>query len=97
MTRKGGKSLLNFRKKERSAAPAVVQTARNTDTGYTVLDHYSPLMPQEMRLYDAMRESVPVIDAAIQKLVRLAGGCELQCRDKQAERLLRRFAGEVQV
>lgn len=88
---------MNFRKKERSAAPAVVQTARNTDTGYTVLDHYSPLMPQEMRLYDAMRESVPVIDAAIQKLVRLAGGFELQCRDKQAERLLRRFAGEVQV
>lgn len=88
---------MNFRKKGRGTASAAVQTARSADTGYTVLDRYSPLMPQEMRLYDAMRESVPLIDAAIQKLVRLAGGFELNCSSRQAERLLRRFAGEVQV
>lgn len=88
---------MNFRKKAHTETPVAVQTARTTETSYTLLDRYSPLMPQELRLYDAMRESVPIIDAAIQKLVRLAGGFELTCESRQAERMLRRFAREVPI
>jgi hypothetical protein len=41
-----------------------------------------------MRLYRAIREGVPLIDAAIWKLVRLCGGVSPKCRDARAQREL---------
>ncbi len=45
-----------------------------------------------MRLYDALREGVPIIDAAILKIIRLIGGYTLKCSDKKAESALNQFA-----
>ncbi len=49
----------------------------------------------EGRMFAALRESLPIVDAAIEKIVRLCGGFEVSCADKTAERLLRRFLREV--
>ena len=49
----------------------------------------TPLAGGEQRLYRALRESLPLVDAAVSKLVRLVGGFTVCCADKQAEAALR--------
>ncbi len=51
----------------------------------------------ELALYRQLRRTVPVVDAAIGKLVRLVGGFDVKCADRAAERALRRFLNEVPV
>ena len=43
------------------------------------------------RVYRAMREQIPVLDAAVVKLVRLCGGFTVSCADKGRETALREF------
>ncbi len=52
---------------------------------------------QEYQLYDALRFAVPVIDAAIRKIVRLTGGFRLTADDPAAQAALDRFSGQVSV
>ena len=61
------------------------------------LKRFVPLGDNETQVYAAMREAVPIIDAAIGKLVRLTGGFTAACQDTQAERELRRFLLRVNV
>ena len=56
-----------------------------------------PPDPAEFQLYDALRYRVPVIDAAIHKIVRLTGGFRLIAADEQAQSVLDRFSGSVPV
>ena len=42
-------------------------------------------------MFEAMRAALPILDAAVGKLVRLTGGFDVACRDKRAEDALRRF------
>ncbi len=51
----------------------------------------------ERRLYKALRESVPIIDAALYKIIRLVGGFKVRCSDKQAEKRLDEFLKTVRV
>lgn len=53
--------------------------------------------PAEMRLYRELREHVPVIDAAIMKLVRLLGDFQIQCADEVSQQALDSFVRQVQV
>ena len=62
---------------------------------FTTLDGYVPLGGGDTRLYRAIREGVPVVDAAIQKLVRLTGGVTAKCSDARAERELNEFLRTV--
>ena len=82
------------RKRESPPAP-VVQVRRGTGHPFGVLDRYVPLCPGEERLYRAIREGVPIVDAAIWKLVRLCGGVRPVCRDGAAQEGLDRFWREV--
>ena len=59
---------MGFWKKEKRTAVSV-----QTQGGYPVL----PVTAGERALYRALREQVPIIDAAIYKLVRLIGGFEV--------------------
>ncbi len=56
---------------------------------------FVPLGTPELRLYQAMREALPVLDAAIVKLVRLTGGFRAVCSDPEAERRLGEFLQKV--
>ncbi len=95
------------RNTERGAAAAAAQpgeiaaaAAQLRDTGrhpFTQLDGYVPLNRGEIALYRAIREAVPVVDAAICKLVRLCGGVSAACRDKRAQEGLDRFLRTVPV
>ena len=62
---------------------------------FAVLDGYVPLRNGEIQLYRAIREAIPVVDAAIAKLVRLCGGVSVECRDRGAQAGLEQFLRSV--
>ena len=55
------------------------------------MDGYVPLGRGDTALYRAIREAVPVVDAAVCKLVRLCGGLAVACRDPRAQEGMDRF------
>jgi len=62
---------------------------------FGILDSYVPLRKGEIRVYRAIREAVPIIDAAIVKIVRLTGGFCVRCSDERTEKRLREFLRTV--
>lgn len=62
---------------------------------FVQMDGYAPLRRGEIALYRAIREAVPVVDAAICKLIRLCGGVRAVCRDQRAQEGLDRFLRTV--
>ncbi|MCI9308323.1 MAG: phage portal protein [Oscillospiraceae bacterium] len=84
----------------KGTGPAGAAAAQLRDGGrhpFVQLDGYVPLGRGETRLYRAIREGVPVVDAAICKLVRLCGGVKALCRDGRAQEGLDRFLRTVDV
>ncbi|MBQ8727883.1 MAG: phage portal protein [Oscillospiraceae bacterium] len=58
------------------------------------------ILPDERadyRLYDALREAVPIIDAAVTKTVRLTGGFKVICSDERYQGLVDDFVNSVRV
>lgn len=51
----------------------------------------------EIRLYRNLRQAVPILDAAIQKIVRLTGSFELKCSDSTFQKRLDYFCKNVPV
>lgn len=74
-----------FEKKARPAAP-VVQTRTGERHPFGIMDSYVPLHHGELALYRAIREALPIVDAAVGKLIRLSGGLSVEC-PKGAEEL----------
>ncbi len=83
------------RKNKAAASPEVcsVQTM-NGSNPFSMFDSIS-FGRHDLQLYSALREAVPIIDAAVTKLVRLTGGFEVKCNDSRAQRLLDRFISQV--
>ena len=84
---------MGFLKRERPAPPkpAEVQLRPADRHPFQLLDGYIPLHQPEFSLYRSIREAVPVVDAAILKLIRLAGGVFVTCKDKTLEKQLNDF------
>ncbi|MGM9574724.1 MAG: serine/threonine protein phosphatase [Oscillospiraceae bacterium] len=80
--------------KQKSRAPTV-QLRSGEKHPFGLLDSYVPLGSGETRLYRTIREAVPVVDAAIMKIIRLTGGFEARCADKKAEKELNDFIRNV--
>ncbi len=89
-----------LRKKKKSEseenALAVPQTGKNSHP-FLSLSSYVPGFSGNAELYKSLREAVPIIDAAIGKLVRLLGTFSIKCENKYAEESLERFLSEVDV
>ncbi|MBR6581247.1 MAG: serine/threonine protein phosphatase [Ruminococcus sp.] len=83
-----------FKKKTPRAAPELYQAARETETLFTLPNDTSPF---EKELFDRLRYAVPVIDAAIMKIVRLTGGFRLISSEKRYQRELDSFCQSVPV
>lgn len=77
--------------------PAQVQLRRENTHPFGVLDGYVPLRKTETAMYRALREALPVVDAAVLKLIRLTGGVTAVSTDKEAERRLNSFMKSVNV
>ncbi len=64
---------------------------------YSSLSDIEPVGKTDVRLYSTLRDAIPIIDAAISKLVRLLGTFEVACTDKKAEKDLAEFLKTVPV
>ena len=62
---------------------------------FGVLDRYVPMQEAEGQLYRAIREAVPIVDAAILKLIRLCGGLGVVCEDTRAQQEMEHFLKTV--
>ena len=80
-----------------TVAPAAVQLRNGERHPFGMLSEYVPLRGGETQLYRAVREAVPVVDAAIYKLIRMSGGVGVNCSDRQAEEALWEFLRTVPV
>lgn len=86
-----------WKKKENTEAAAAAQLRDGTRFPLSSLAAFTPARSGEIRLYRAVRESVPLVDAAIGKIIRLVGGVDVKCSDIGAERQLREFLRTVPV
>ncbi len=86
-----------FSKKDKAPLQAVQATAKGKGSThpFSVLQSYSPLRQTELELYSSLREAVPLIDAAICKLVRLIGSFEVKALDTRYQKPLEKFVNEV--
>lgn len=80
-----------------SSRTATVFTAPSSFSGhpFSALNNYVPLTDCELSLYRALREAVPIIDAAICKTVRLIGDFKVQSIDTSAQKALDEFLDNV--
>lgn len=87
--------LFERKKKDSSevAVAGVPQTYDNRFTNFGALKSFNA----EKQLYENLRKSVPVIDGAIGKIVRLTGGYSVVCKDRSAQSLLDKFLLNVNV
>lgn len=84
-----------FEKKPRAADGPAVQMRDMGSHPFGILDGYVPLRNGEIALYRAIREAVPLMDAAVLKLIRLCGGVKVICGDRRAQEELERFLKTV--
>lgn len=68
---------------EQPVGAAVTQLRSGQGHPFGSLKSYIPLCGTEFQLYRSMREALPVLDAAITKLVRLVGGFTVTCPQGQ--------------
>lgn len=87
------------RKKETGINAVGVHTAPKTAARHPFVQicGYMPLADSELKMYSSLREAVPIIDAALSKLVRLLGGFRIVSADAQLERAANRFLKNVKV
>lgn len=83
----------NTKKGKNSAS---VQTARNMREQYGFSELPASFSKPEFSVFEAMRSTVPIIDSAIGKIVRLIGTFDIKCGDLVAEKALNRFFETVQ-
>ena len=83
------------KKKETASVSAVCQLRDGQIHPFGALRGYVPLGSGEERVYREMREAIPVLDAAVGKLVRLSGGFSVACRNQLAWQKLDQFLRTV--
>lgn len=83
-----------FNPPKKKAAAAAVQTAPKP---LPPLWQQQSFLPAEAPLYEALRHTVPLIDAALQKIVRLAVDFTVRCEDPSLQPLLDDWAETVPV
>ena len=82
---------MNWKKKEKNGVTAVTQLRDGRVHPFGTLRGYAPLGTGEEQIYYQMRTAIPVLDAAVGKLVRLSGGFQVRCQNKIAQEKLNHF------
>ena len=85
---------MKWKRKEKPMA-AVCQLRSGDVHPFGMLRGFTPLGTGEEQVYRQLREAVPVLDAAVGKLVRLTGGFSVKCVSPTAEQKLKEFLQNV--
>ena len=83
------------KRKETPVAATACQLRDASSHPFGALRGFVPLGGGEERIYRELREAIPVLDAAVGKLVRLSGGFGVACHDTQAQKRLEQFLQTV--
>jgi len=83
------------KKAEAGSLAAVCQLRGGERHPFGAMRSFVPLGGGEERIYRELREAIPVLDAAVGKMVRLCGGFQVQCRNGEAQEKLNRFLQTV--
>ncbi len=83
------------KRKEEAGVVALCQIRSGTAHPFGALRSFTPLGGSEERVYRQLREAVPVLDAAVGKLIRLSSGFSVKCRDSESQKRLEDFLEEV--
>ncbi len=81
--------------KEKGSVAAVCQLRGGNAHPFGALKGFVPLGGGEERVYRELREAIPVLDAAVGKLVRLSGGFAVKCANAVAQKRLEEFLANV--
>ena len=84
-----------FKKKRNPAAEVQIVSAQRGVSALQTLPN--AVEPFEKALYDRLRFAVPVIDAALTKIIRLTGGFRVVCDDEDMQAELDSFLENVPV
>lgn len=84
-------------KKLSSAKTAVATPQTYRKNPFDSLESYVPLLTPQTSLYRELREAVPVLDAAIYKIIRLTGGFRVECGKDANTKRLEKFLDSVNV
>ena len=82
-------------KRKEKPVTAVCQLRNGEVHPFGALRSFTPLGTGEEQMYRELREAVPVLDAAVGKLVRLTGGFNVSCRNTEAQQKLQAFLRDV--
>ena len=82
-------------KRKKKPMAAVCQLRSGEVHPFGMLRGFTPLGTGEEQVYRQLREAVPVLDAAVGKLVRLTGGFSVKCVSPAAEEKLKGFLQNV--
>ena len=74
-----------------------VQTAGESCHPFASISSYTPLSQYNNRIYRSIREGVPIIDSAINKIVRLMGGFEISCGEDNTDKAMKSFFSKINV
>ena len=81
-----------MKKKRKEQGPvAVCQLRSGQKHPFGALRQFVPLGTGQEEIYRQLREAIPVLDAAVGKLVRLSGGFRVACKNPQAQKELETF------
>lgn len=86
--------MMKWKRKEKPMT-AVCQLRSGQTHPFGALRGFTPMGTAEERIYQQLREAVPVLDAAVGKLVRLTGGFTVKCPTREAEEKLTRFLRDM--
>ena len=81
-----------MKKKRKESGPVAVCQLRSGERHpFGALRSFVPLGTGAEEIYRQLREAIPVLDAAVGKLVRLSGGFQVECGNQTAQKRLDEF------
>ncbi len=83
------------RKEQNPAAGKACQLRSVNGWHLGSLRSFIPLGTGEERIYRQLREAVPILDAAVGKLIRLTGGFTVKCQNSRAQNAMEHFLAQV--
>ena len=83
------------KKQDAPLAAAACQLRGGQNHPFGALRGFVPLGTGEEQVYRQLREAIPVLDAAVGKLVRLSGGFGVKCRNGESQKKLEAFLRNV--
>ncbi len=73
------------------------KSSRDSSHPFSIINSFNIANSNETNFYRTLRDSIPVIDAAISKIIHLVGGFSIHTEDPKADNLLQIFSSSVKV